>query len=209
MKPERLRDLTVRPNATIRDAMAAVELGAAAIAVVTDESGKLLGVLTDGDIVGLDFGVTVRGMITDSARTIIIGEPRNKREAELVSVTKRAMEAGIETLKDGVRVGDISQAVQQVLDEFHLGNVRDLVGHGVGHLIHEEPNIPNYGTAGFGPTLKAGMTICIEPMSTLGRDDVYIDEDDWTVRTADGTRSAHFEHTILITESGAEILTTI
>jgi methionyl aminopeptidase len=106
-----------------------------------------------------------------------------------------------------VAVGDIAAAVQKVLDKHDYGIVRDLVGHGVGHNLHEEPNIPNYGQKGSGPHLKAGMTIAIEPMATLGDYRVYVADDGWTVLTSDSTLSAHFEHTVLITTDGAEILT--
>jgi methionyl aminopeptidase len=117
------------------------------------------------------------------------------------------MHAGINTLHDGVTTGDIGSAVQAVLDFHKYGIVRELVGHGVGHSLHEDPDIPNYGKAGTGTTLKAGMTIAIEPMANLGSEKVVIDSDGWTIRTADGKPSAHFEHTILITDSGFEILT--
>jgi methionyl aminopeptidase len=106
-----------------------------------------------------------------------------------------------------VRTGDIAAAVQKVLEPGGYGIVRDLVGHGVGHYVHEDPNIPNYGTAGTGPALKAGMTIAIEPMATLGDYHVKMDRDGWAIRTVDGSLSAHFEHTILITSDGYEILT--
>lgn len=164
-------------------------------------------ILRNGDILSMDFGVTYDGMITDSAISIIVGMPKSKETAELVSSTEKALHSGIATLKDGVRTGDIAQAVQAVLENRKYGIVRDLVGHGVGHELHEEPNVPNYGKAGTGPTLQAGMTIAIEPMATLGTHKVYIDRDDWTVRTQDGSWSAHFEHTVLITVDGSEILT--
>ena len=119
------------------------------------------------------------------------------------------MMAGIETLRDNVRVGDIGAAIQEVLDKGRYGIVRDLVGHGVGHALHENPNIPNYGRANTGPWLKAGMTIAIEPMATLGQDGVFVGEDDWTIYTEDGSYAAHFEHTVLITDDSFEILTTL
>ena len=112
-------------------------------------------------------------------------------------------------LRHDVHVGDIAAAIQTVLDRGGYGIVRDLVGHGVGHELHEEPNIPNYGKAGTGPKLLKGMTIAIEPMATLGTHKVYVDSDGWTIKTRDGARSAHFEHTVLITENGSEILTTL
>lgn len=160
-----------------------------------------------GDIVGLDFGVIYQGMITDSAISVIAGRAKQIQHQRLLDTTKRAMEAGISAVKNGAHTGDIGSAVQQVLEEKRFGIVRDLVGHGVGHDLHEEPNVPNFGHRGQGPILKTGMTIAIEPMATLGTDDVYIAEDGWTVKTRDHSFSAHFEHTVLVTESGAEILT--
>lgn len=166
-------------------------------------------VLRDGDLVGLDFGVDYRGMITDSAMSVEAGIAK-PQIVELVKYTERSMLAGIDVMRDGVRAGDIGAAVEAVLNQKQYGIVRDLVGHGVGHELHEDPNIPNYGRAGSGPTLKAGMTIAIEPMATLGGkagERVYIANDGWTILTADGSWAAHFEHTVLITDDGAEILT--
>ena len=163
-------------------------------------------VLKDGDVLSLDFGVKHHGMITDAARTVIVGAT-NKAKQKLVDTTKASLDAGIEVIKDGVYVGDIAHAVQGVLDSAGLGIVRDLVGHGVGHQLHEEPNIPNYGRAGTGSQLKSGMTIAVEPMATLGSYQVYTAVDDWTIETRDGSLAAHFEDTILITDSGFEILT--
>lgn len=164
--------------------------------------------LSEGDIISYDFGVNYQGMITDSAITVPVGK-LNPDVEKLVKATKESLHAGLNQLKDGVKVGDIGAAVQKVLADNKLGNVRDLVGHGVGHELHEDPNIPNYGTKNTGPTLLAGMTIAVEPMATLGTDDVVIDEDSWTVVTADNSISAHFEHSVLITENGFEILTKI
>lgn len=165
--------------------------------------------LQEGDIVGLDFGVTYHGMVTDSAISVVIGDWRNKREKQLVEGTRQALEIGIATLHDQVRVGDIGAAIEAELKRQRFGIVRDLVGHGVGHEMHEDPNIPNYGRAHTGPWLQAGMTIAIEPMATLGGDAVYMAPDGWTILTDDGSRAAHFEHTVLITMDGAEIITTL
>lgn len=165
-------------------------------------------VIKNGDIVSFDFGVTYKGMITDAARTVLVGA-HNKAKQNLIDGTLESLNAGIGVIKDGVRVGDIAAAVQSVLDGYGYGIVRDLVGHGVGHALHEDPNIPNYGSAGAGPVLSAGMTIAVEPMATLGSYKVYTADDGWTVFTRDGSLAAHFENTILITETGAEILTTI
>ena len=160
----------------------------------------------DGDIIGFDLGVLHKGMITDAARSVVVGESDSKKDA-LLQATQRSLDAAISKVKNGCRVGDLSAAAQKPLDEGGYGNVRDLVGHGVGHHVHEGPEIPHQGIAGTGPILKKGMTICIEPMSTMGTYQVVIDPDGWTIRTRDGSLSAHFEETILVTEDGAEILT--
>jgi len=166
-------------------------------------------IINDGDIVSLDFGVTYRGMITDSAISVIAGRPKQKRHIELVKNTAAALQIGIHSLHDQVRTGDIGAAIEVYLKKHRYGIVRDLVGHGVGHELHEDPNIPNYGRPNTGPWLSAGMTIAIEPMVTLGGNRVYTADDGWTILTADGAWAAHFEHTVLITEDGAEILTTV
>lgn len=163
----------------------------------------------EGDIVSLDFGVTYRGMITDAAVSVIAGKA-SQTAKDLVRATERSLLAGISAIHGAnTRVGDIAAAVQAVLDQAKYGIVRDLVGHGVGHELHEDPNIPNYGKKGTGPYLSAGMTIAIEPMATLGSYEVKTDADNWTIRTRDGSLAAHFEHTVLITDDGAEILTSI
>lgn len=163
-------------------------------------------VLRPGDVVSIDFGVVYDGMVTDAARSFVIGDTKEQVK-KLIRDTESSMYAGIEALRDGVRVGDIASAIQKVLVKGQYGIVRDLVGHGVGHQLHEEPDIPNYGFAGSGPVLKAGMTIAIEPMATLGTHAVTVDDDQWTIRTADGSLAAHFENTVLITDRGYEILT--
>jgi len=164
-------------------------------------------IIKEGDIVSLDFGVRYRGMITDAAISLIAGKPKQRRHTELIERTLTALQIGIDQLHDQVRTGDIGSAIENYLKKYHYGLVRDLVGHGVGHELHEDPNIPNYGRAGSGPWLNKGLTIAIEPMVTLGTDRVYIADDHWTVMTADGSWAAHFEHTVLITADGAEILT--
>ena len=164
-------------------------------------------IIQDGDIVSLDFGVNYRGMITDSALTLIAGKPRSKKHLDLIKYTEQSLTAGISIVHDGVRTGDIGAAVQKVLSAHNYGIVRDLVGHGVGHHLHEDPNIPNYGRPNTGPWLHEGMTIAIEPMATMGSERVVLEHDQWTVRTYDHSMSAHFEHTLLITSNGAEILT--
>ena len=164
-------------------------------------------IIQSADLVSLDFGVNWRGMITDSAITFIVGKAKNSAAKDLVAYTETSLVAGMAVVHDGVRTGDIGAAVEGVLNKHHYGIVRELVGHGVGHNLHEDPNIPNYGRANTGPWLKAGMTIAIEPMATLGSERVMVDPDNWTVRTRDGSLSAHFEHTILITKDGWEIIT--
>jgi methionyl aminopeptidase len=164
-------------------------------------------IIKEGDLIGLDFGVTYKGMITDSAISLIVGKPRQKGHVELVKNTEAALMVGIHAVHDQVRTGDIGHAIEKFLKHHRYGIVRDLVGHGVGHELHEDPNIPNYGRANTGPWLSAGMTIAIEPMVTLGTDRVAVADDGWTIETADKSWAAHFEHTVLITEDGAEILT--
>lgn len=166
-------------------------------------------ILTSGDIVGLDFGVVYDGMITDGAISVIVDKPREVRHEQLVRMTESAMLEGIAAVHDRVRTGDIGAAVEAVLDKGKFGIVRDLVGHGVGHELHEDPNIPNYGRPNTGPWLEKGMTIAIEPMATLGTEKVYVAPDQWTIVTQDHSMAAHFEHTVLITEDGAEILTEV
>jgi methionyl aminopeptidase len=163
-------------------------------------------VLHDGDVVSLDLGVSYKGMIVDGATTIICGKSNPEIE-RLLKGTKQSLEGGTHCIRDGVKTGDIGSEIEKTLTAFNLGIVRDLVGHGVGHEVHEDPNIPNYGRKNTGSILRAGMTIAVEPMATLGKDGVYTDVDGWTIKTKDGSLAAHFEHTILITQDGAEILT--
>jgi methionyl aminopeptidase len=163
-------------------------------------------VLAAGDIVSVDVGACVGGMHADSAITATVAEVSPDAQ-RLLETTRRALEAGIAAARAGGHVGDIGSAVQQVADAQKLGVVRELVGHGIGAQFHEEPQVPNYGTPHRGPRLMAGMTIAIEPMINLGGPDVRTLGDKWTVVTADGSLSAHFEHTVHITEEGAQILT--
>ncbi|HVW23697.1 MAG TPA: type I methionyl aminopeptidase [Candidatus Saccharimonadales bacterium] len=166
-------------------------------------------IIADGDIVSLDFGVTYKGMITDSAISVIAGKPKQRGHIKLVEDTAKALQIGIDQLHDQVRTGDIGAPIEKFLLDNRYGLVRDLVGHGVGHELHEDPNIPNYGRPNTGPWLQKGMTIAIEPMVTLGTDHVVIMPDGWTIKTADGSWAAHFEHTVLVTEDGAEIITAL
>lgn len=163
----------------------------------------------NGDIVNFDYGVTVRGMVTDAGISVCIGGNPSKDDRRLLEGTEQALYAGLAVVCDGARVGDISAAVEAVLRAHNLGIVRELVGHGVGHALHEAPEIPNYGRAGTGPALRAGMTIAIEPITTLGGHRIFQAHDGWTLLTVDGSKSAQFEHTVLVTEQGCEILTQI
>jgi methionyl aminopeptidase len=164
-------------------------------------------VLQAGDVVGFDFVITYKGMKTDSAFTMVIGQEPKGAVKHLLRVTERSLYAGIDAIKGPVRVGDISAAVEKVLKEGKVGIIRDLVGHGVGHEMHEAPEIPNYGRAGTGPLLAVGDTVAIEPLTSLGSEQIKTDADGWTLVTRDGSIAAQFEHTVLITENGAEILT--
>lgn len=164
-------------------------------------------ILSGGDIVGLDFGVSYKGMLTDSALSVIVDKPKSEAHVKLLRITEQALEAGIQAVHDMVRVGDIGAAIEATLKPGKYGIPRDLVGHGIGRNLWEEPNIPNYGRANTGPWLSTGMTIAIEPMVTLGTYQIMGSDDGWTIKTADGSWSAHFEHTILITDDGAEVLT--
>ena len=167
-------------------------------------------IIRAGDVVSLDLGVSYKGLIVDGACSVFVGQRPSADTARLINGTREALAAGIQAIRgEGTPVGDVSQAIAKVLNRCKLGIVRDLVGHAVGHGIHEDPNIPNYGAAGTGPRLTAGMTVAIEPMATLGDWHVNILPDGWTVVTRDGTLAAHFEHTVLITKTGAEILTTL
>jgi methionyl aminopeptidase len=159
-----------------------------------------------GDIVKLDIGVIQDGWVGDTAQTIPVGVV-DERTDQLLRVTEKALERAINVADEGARLGDICAEIENEASQNRFSVVREFVGHGVGRKLHEEPQIPNYGRRGSGPKLKAGMTLAIEPMINIGSADVRLLDDGWTVRTADGTRSAHFEHTVLITKDGPEILT--
>lgn len=162
--------------------------------------------LKEGQIVSVDVGVNLDGWYGDAARTLCIGSVSADAK-RLLDVTQEALKRGISQAKAGNRLGDISAAVQTYAEEHGYSVVRELVGHGIGQRMHEEPQVPNFGRAHTGPELKAGMVLAIEPMLNVGGCEVSFDADKWTVRTADGSLSAHFEHTVAITESGPEILT--
>ena len=161
--------------------------------------------LKEGDIIGVDCGAIVDGYYGDAARTVPVGRIGAER-ARLLETTRRALEAGIAAARPGNRVSDIGAAVESVALASGYGVVRDFVGHGVGTALHEEPQIPNYGPGGRGGVLRRGMVIAIEPMFNLGRAEVTVDRDGWTVRTKDGSASAHFEYTVTIGSEGAVIL---
>lgn len=163
----------------------------------------------EGDVVKLDLTVGHRGLVVDSALTVVAGDAEVPEDVQrLLDGTKQSLEAGIAAIHgEGTAIGDIASAIQNVLDKNGLGVVRDLVGHGVGYGVHEGLEVPNYGHAGTGRKLVAGATIAIEPMATLGDWRVNILRDNWTVVSRDHSLTAHFEHTVLITETGSEILT--
>ena len=162
--------------------------------------------LAEGDLVKIDVGCIVDGWHADCARTWSIGTP-SPEMAELIEATRRGMEAGIAAAIPGNHLGDIGHAIESVAHEHGYGMVRAFVGHGIGQAMHEEPQVPNYGRPGAGMLIEAGMCFAIEPMFNLGGDDVYVEDDGWTVRTADGARSAHFENTIAVTADGPDVLT--
>ncbi|MBR4613664.1 MAG: type I methionyl aminopeptidase [Kiritimatiellae bacterium] len=159
-----------------------------------------------GDIVSLDVTINIGGWHGDNAVTVAVGEVPPETQ-ELLDVTQRALYAGIAAAKPGRHLSDISAAVEKVARDGRCGVVREFVGHGIGHSMHEEPQVANFGRPGRGPILEEGMTICIEPMFTRGSHKVEVLKDDWTVVTKDGLPAAHYEHTVLITATGAEILT--
>lgn len=163
-------------------------------------------VLQDGDIISIDIGACYKGYHGDSAWTYTVGEVSDDAKY-LLEHTEKALYEGIKQAKVGNRIGDISYAVEKYATEHNLGVVKELVGHGVGTSVHESPDVPNYGTKGTGPKIRDGMVIAIEPMLTLGSPDIYIEDNDWTVKTEDSSLSAHFEHTIAITNEGVIILT--
>jgi len=162
--------------------------------------------IKEGDLVGVDIGVQYRGFFSDAAYTFGIGNLKEESK-KLINITKTALYNAIKVIKKDSRVGDISYIVQKTAEDAGFDVVRDFVGHGVGKSLHEDPAIPNFGEKGVGPRLKKGMTIAIEPMINAGSHKIKVLKDGWTVVTFDGKLSAHFEHTILISDTGPEILT--
>jgi methionyl aminopeptidase len=164
-------------------------------------------VLTEGDLLSLDFGARWEGYHGDSAVTVFVGEPPSDEAEKLVRVTEEALEAGISQIRPGKRLSDIGHAVEQVVEGAGFSVVREYVGHGIGQSLHEDPQIPNFGPPGRGPELRPGMVLAVEPMVNMGGWETRLLDDEWTVVTADGSLSAHFEHTIACTDDGPEILT--
>lgn len=162
-------------------------------------------ILQEGDIISIDCGTKMNGFVGDSAYTFCVGEV-NSAVLQLLRTTKESLYKGIETAVEGKRIGDIGNAVQTYCEARGYSVVRELVGHGIGHEMHEEPEVPNYGKKGYGSLLRSGMCICIEPMINMGSKNVAFEKDGWTVRTRDRKCSAHFEHCIAIRPSGPEIL---
>ena len=164
-------------------------------------------VFEKGDVVSFDLVITYKGMKTDSAFTMVVGEEPSGIKKHLLNYTERSLYAGIDAINGPVRTGDIGAAIEKVLNDGKLGIIRDLVGHGIGQKMQQPPEVPNYGKKDSGALLSPGDTIAIEPMATLGGEAIKTDDDGWTISTRDGSLAAHFEHTVLITENGAEILT--
>ena len=188
------------------------EVGFPAVICISTNDEVVHGVPTDytlrmGDVVSFDLVITYKGMKTDSAFTMVVGEQPKGSVKHLLNLTERSLYAGIDAIKGPVYTGDIAAAIEAVLAKGKLGIIRELVGHGVGLKMHMPPDIPNYGRKGTGVLLRPGETIAIEPMATLGGEGIVELDDNWTIATRDGSLAAHFEHTILITEDSAEILT--
>lgn len=165
-------------------------------------------VFKEGDVVGVDVGLKYQGLYTDTAVTVAVGRVSSEAE-RLLEVTKTALAVGIAEVRAGATTGDIGYAIEQFVKPHGYGIVRTLCGHGVGYAVHEEPQVPNFGKKGEGVALKDGMVIAIEPMLTLGGEKLVLDPDGFSFRTADGSLTAHFEHTVAVTEKGAEILTQV
>ena len=163
-------------------------------------------ILKDGDIISIDVGVCYKGYHGDSAWTYPVGNISDEKKY-LLEHTKNSLFVGLSKIKEGNKLGDVSSAIGEYAKDYKLGVVKELVGHGVGSKLHEDPEIPNYGVADTGPVLKAGMVLAIEPILNLGDANVVMLDDDWTIVTEDYSPSAHFEHTVLVTKDGYEILT--
>lgn len=164
-------------------------------------------VLREGDIVSIDTGVILDGFYGDSATTVAVGTNVDEKTARLLEVTEASLAAGIEAVTKGGTLGDVGAAVQQRVEREGFSVVREFVGHGIGAKLHEDPQVPNYGQRGRGMKLREGMVFCIEPMVNAGKPAVQVLKDGWTAVTVDGSRSAHFEHTVAVTANGVEVLT--
>jgi methionyl aminopeptidase len=165
-------------------------------------------ILKSGDIVSLDLGVEYRGFYTDAAITVPVGQV-DKRLLNLIEVTRLSLENALKMVKSGAFIGTVGHAIESTVKYYGFQVVRELVGHGVGASVHEDPEVPCFGIPGTGPVLKEGMVLAIEPMVNMGKAKIAFDRDGWTVKTADGQPSAHFEHTIIVTKTGCEIITKI
>lgn len=163
-------------------------------------------ILKEGDIIGLDIGMEYKGFYTDTAITVPVGKISDTAQ-KIIDVTKKSLNAAIAAAVAGGKIGDIGYATQSVVEKAGFSVVRDLVGHGVGYAVHEDPQVPGYGVKGKGLTLEEGMVLAIEPMVCENKPNVYFDTDGWTIRSNDGGLTAHFEHTVVITKKGAKILT--
>lgn len=212
-------DAWVAKEITARGAIATYktpEVGFPNVICISKNDEIVHGVPTDepfetGDVVGFDLVITYNNMKTDAAFTMVVGEQPKGAVKHLLQATERSLYAGIDAIRgEGTRIGDISAAVEKILADAKLGVIRELVGHGVGQEMHMPPEVPNHGSKGTGTVLRVGDTIAIEPMATLGGERIDANHSDgWTISTKDGSLAAHFEHTVLITETGAEILTTL
>ena len=162
--------------------------------------------LKNGDIIKIDIGACYKGYHGDSAWSYAVGEISEEKQM-LMDATEKSLYEGLKAIKPGNHIGDIGYAVESYAKKYNLGVVEELVGHGVGTTVHEDPDVPNFGIPGTGPLLKEGMVIAVEPMLNLGTKEIIIDDNDWTIETYDGLPSAHFEHTVVVTKDGCEILT--
>ncbi|MEK7567163.1 MAG: type I methionyl aminopeptidase, partial [Patescibacteria group bacterium] len=163
-------------------------------------------ILKDGDVVSIDLGVNYKGFFTDGASTVIVGKG-DKRSKKLLTVCRKALDLATSRCSAGVHSGDIGHAVESFVEKNGFKVFRELVGHGVGRAVHESPQLPNWGKPGTGEKLKERMVLAIEPMISEGEAQIFLDKDGWTLKTKDGTRAAHFEHTVLILKNGCDILT--
>lgn len=175
--------------------------------IVHSPAGQNGSIFAEGDVVCLDFGIVHKGLFTDHAVTVIAGKPQNEDDKRLVRGVFEALQLGIDQARVGNTTGDIGYAVERYAKKHKFGYPKNLSGHGVGKAVHEEPHVPNFGAPKSGEKLVEGLVIAIEPMFTLGSGDLYVDADKHSYRTKDGSRSAHAEHTVIVTKDGPEILT--